>query len=147
MRQSGGNLRRHCLLPPPIARPGSLALLRASSTFPVAAPRSPMSALTEEQARTYMHKLLAAMAAAGGSDLFIANDFPPSMKVDGGMKPMTTQKLTADVTRALANAMMTERQREEFAREMECNFAVAIPGTGRFRINILVQQQSVSLVC
>jgi twitching motility protein PilU len=106
-----------------------------------------MSALTEDQARTYMHKLLAAMSAAGGSDLFIANDFPPSMKVDGGMKPMTTQKLTAEVTRALAHAMMTERQREEFAREMECNFAVSIPGTGRFRINILVQQQSVSLVC
>src|ERR1700750_3229591 len=106
-----------------------------------------MSALTEEQARTYMHKLLAAMSAAGGSDLFIANDFPPSMKVDGGMKPMTTQKLTADVTRALAHAMMSEKQREEFARELECNFAVTIPGTGRFRINILVQQQSVSLVC
>jgi len=106
-----------------------------------------MSALTEEQARTYMHKLLAAMSAAGGSDLFIANDFPPSMKVDGGMKPMTTQKLTADVTKALAHAMMTDRQREEFARELECNFAVTIPGTGRFRINILVQQQCVSLVC
>src|ERR1700712_2030298 len=106
-----------------------------------------MSALTEEQARTYMHKLLAAMAAGGGSDLFIANDFPPSMKVDGGMKPMTTQKLTADVTRALAHAMMTENQRAEFAREMECNFAVSIPAVGRFRINILVQQQSVSLVC
>ena len=106
-----------------------------------------MSALTEDQARTYMHKLLAAMSAAGGSDLFVANDFPPSMKVDGGMKPMTTQKLTADVTKALAHAMMTERQREEFAKELECNFAVTIPGTGRFRINILVQQQSVSLVC
>ena len=106
-----------------------------------------MSALTEDQARTYMHKLLAAMAAGGGSDLFIANDFPPSMKVDGGMKPMTAQKLTADVTRALAQAMMNEKQREEFARELECNFAVTIPGTGRFRINILVQQQCVSLVC
>jgi twitching motility protein PilU len=106
-----------------------------------------MSALTEDQARAYMHKLLAAMAAAGGSDLFIAAEFPPSMKVDGAMKPMTTQKLTADVTRALAHAMMTERQREEFAREMECNFAVTIPGVSRFRINILVQQQSVSLVC
>src|SRR4051812_4445867 len=97
--------------------PVSLALLRADSNFPSPL-RSPMSALTEEQARTYMHKLLAAMAAAGGSDLFIANDFPPSMKVDGGMKPMTTQKLTADVTRALANAMMGDKQREEFAREL-----------------------------
>ena len=92
----------------------SLAILRAKRATPP--PRSPMSALTEDQARTYMHKLLAAMAAAGGSDLFIANDFPPSMKVDGGMKPMTAQKLTADVTRALAHAMMTERQREEFAK-------------------------------
>src|SRR6195952_5458036 len=106
-----------------------------------------MSALTEDQARTYMHKLLAAMAAGGGSDLFIASDFPPSMKVDGAMKPMTTQKLTADVTRALASAMMNERQREDFARDLECNFAVSIPGVSRFRINVLVQQQAVSLVC
>jgi len=106
-----------------------------------------MSALTEDQARAYMHKLLAALAAAGGSDLFIASDYPPSMKVDGAMKPMTAQKLTPEVTRALADAMMTERQREEFARELECNFAVTIPGVSRFRINVLVQQQCVSLVC
>ena len=58
-----------------------------------------MAGLTEEQAKAHITKLLAAMAAAGGSDLFIANDFPPSMKVHGGMKPMTTQKLTGDVTR------------------------------------------------
>ena len=106
-----------------------------------------MSVFNEEQARAYMHKLLAAMAAAGGSDLFVANDFPPSMKVDGQMKPLTTQKLTPEVTRALANSMMNERQREEFARDLECNFAVTVPGVQRFRINILVQQQCVSLVC
>ncbi len=45
-----------------------------------------MSTLTEEQARAYMHKLLAAMRQAGGSDLFIANDFPPSMKANGSMQ-------------------------------------------------------------
>jgi len=105
-----------------------------------------MSAFTEDQARAYMHKLLAAMAQAGGSDLFIASDFPPSMKADGQMRPLTTQKLTAEVTRALAHAMMNERQREEFAREMECNFAVSIPGVSRFRINVMIQQQCVSLV-
>ncbi|CAN5380501.1 PilT/PilU family type 4a pilus ATPase [soil metagenome] len=105
-----------------------------------------MSALTEDQARAYMHKLLAAMSQAGGSDLFIASDFPPSIKSSGTMQPLTSQKLTADVTRVLAHAMMNERQREEFAKEMECNFAISVPGLSRFRVNVLIQQQCVSMV-
>ena len=48
-----------------------------------------MSALSEEQARAYMHKLLGAMSQAGGSDLFIAHDFPASMKAHGNMPPLT----------------------------------------------------------
>ena len=61
-----------------------------------------MSALSEEQARAYMHKLLATMSAQGGSDLFISNDFPPSMKAHGAMTPLSQQKLTGDVTKVLA---------------------------------------------
>ena len=105
-----------------------------------------MSTFTEEQARAYMHKLLGAMAQAGGSDLFISNDFPPSMKAHGEMRPMANQKLTGDVTRKLAHAMMNERQREEFAKELECNFAVTIPGVSRFRVNVFIQQQHVGMV-
>ena len=105
-----------------------------------------MSVLTEEQARAYMHKLLGAMSQAGGSDLFISSDFPPSMKSNGSMQPLTQQKLTPDVTRTLANSMMNERQREEFAQEMECNFAMTIPGVSRFRVNVFVQQQCVGMV-
>jgi len=105
-----------------------------------------MSTLTEDQARAYMHKLLAAMSQAGGSDLFIAHDFPPSMKANGSMQALTGQKLTGDVTRVLAHALMNERQREEFAKEMECNFAISIPGISRFRVNVYVQQQNVSMV-
>jgi len=105
-----------------------------------------MSAFTEEQARAYMHKLLAAMSQAGGSDLFVASDFPPSMKVQGSMQPMSTQKLTADVTAKLAHSLMNEVQRAEFAKEMECNFAISIPGLSRFRVNVLMQQRCVSVV-
>ncbi len=105
-----------------------------------------MPALTEDQARAYMHKLLTAMSQAGGSDLFIAADFPPSMKSNGSMKPLTDKKLNGEVTRALANAMMNETQREEFEHEMECNFAITLPGVSRFRINVYVQQRSVGMV-
>ena len=74
-----------------------------------------MSNLSEEQAKAYMVKLLTAMTRAGGSDLFVSNDFPPSMKAHGTMQPMTTQKLSSEVTKQLANSLMNERQREEFA--------------------------------
>ncbi len=50
------------------------------------------------------------------------------MKAHGDMKPMTSQKLTGEVTRVLAHSMMNERQRDEFAKELECNFAISIPG-------------------
>jgi twitching motility protein PilU len=105
-----------------------------------------MGALTEEQAKSYIVKLLTAMSQGGGSDLFVSKDFPPSMKLQGAMKPMTNQKLTGEVTRALAHSLMNDKQREEFARDFECNFAISIPGVARFRVNVFVQQQNVGMV-
>ena len=102
--------------------------------------------LTTEQAREYMHKLLAAMVKAGGSDLFIAHDFPPSMKSHGAMTPLTQQKLTGEVTAKLAESLMNAKQRAEFASEMECNFAIVVPGVSRFRVNVFVQQGQVGMV-
>ena len=105
-----------------------------------------MSNLSEEQAKAYMVKLLTAMTRAGGSDLFVSNDFPPSMKAHGTMQPMTTQKLTSEVAKQLATSLMNERQREEFAKELECNFAISVPGVARFRVNVFVQQQHTGMV-
>jgi twitching motility protein PilU len=102
--------------------------------------------LTEEQAKGYMIKLLTAMTRAGGSDLFVSKDFPPSMKSQGTMQPLATQKLTAENTRELANSIMNEWQREEFAKELECNFSFAIPEVARYRVNVFVQQLNVGMV-
>lgn len=98
------------------------------------------------EAQAYMHKLLTVMHHQGGSDLFIAADFPPSMKHQGAMKPLSNQRLTGEVTRALSLSLMNERQRAEFEAEMECNFAISLPGVCRFRVNVFVQQQSVGMV-
>jgi len=105
-----------------------------------------MGVLTEEQARNHIIKLLTAMSQAGGSDLFISKDFPPSMKIRGEMKPLTAQKLNGEVTRELANALMNIRQREEFQKELECNFAMSVPSVSRFRVNVFQQQQHVGMV-
>jgi len=93
-----------------------------------------------------MVKLLTAMCRAGGSDLFISADFPPTMKTHGKMQPMAPQKLTSTVARQLTLALMNERQRDEFAKELECNFAMAIPEVARFRVNVFVQQQHTGMV-
>jgi len=105
-----------------------------------------MSSLTEEQAKAHIIKLLTAMSKAGGSDLFVSKDFPPSMKLQGTMRPLTSQKLTAGVARNLANSLMNERQRGDFAKDLECNFAISVPGVARFRVNVFMQQQNVGMV-
>jgi twitching motility protein PilU len=138
------------------ASPAHVDLLR-SNTVPGAAiryPRAPlqiavegrMPGFTEEQAKSYIIKLLTAMSQAGGSDLFISKDFPPAMKLQGTMQPLTNQKLSGEVARELAYALMNQRQREEFAKELECNFAISVPGVARFRVNVFVQQQNVGMV-
>lgn len=105
-----------------------------------------MGVLTDEQARSHIIKLLTVMSQQGGSDLFISKDFPPSMKSQGLMKPLTSQRLSGDITRQLAQALMNPRQRDEFSRDLECNFAMSVPGVSRFRVNVFMQQQNVGMV-
>jgi len=102
--------------------------------------------MSPEQAKKYMHNLLRMMLAKKGSDLFISNDFPPSMKIDGAMTPVGNQRLNPTYTRALANSIMDEKQRAEFEETKECNFAISPDGIGRFRVNIFVQQGCVGMV-
>jgi len=99
-----------------------------------------------DELKSYIHALLKAMVQHGGSDLFVARDFPPTMKVHGTMKALSAQKLNADVSRKLALILMNRSQREEFEREMECNFAISLPGVARFRVNVFQQQAAVSMV-
>ena len=73
-----------------------------------------------------MHQLLRVMHQAGGSDLFISADFPPSMKSHGSMKPLSQQKLNGDVTKMLALSLMNDKQKLDFETEMECNYAISL---------------------
>jgi len=105
-----------------------------------------MSTLTETQARDYLHTLLGELCRRGGHDLFIAHDFPPSMKLHGRLQPLDPRRLTGEDTAQLARALMNGRQRDEFARALECNLRMAVPGVGRFRVNAFVRKQPVGLV-
>ena len=102
--------------------------------------------MERDQAIKFMLDLLKLMAQKKASDLFITVGFPPAMKIDGKMTPVSKQALNAENAKALTYCIMNDRQLKEFEATKECNFAVAPPGVGRFRCNAYVQQGYPGLV-
>ena len=103
--------------------------------------------MERDQALKFMHDLLRLMTQKNGSDLFITANFPPAIKVDGRITPVSNQVLSAQHTAELARSIMNDRQAAEFEATKECNFAISPSGIGRFRVNALIQQGRVAVVC
>ena len=103
--------------------------------------------MERDQALKFMHDLLRLMVQKKGSDLFITAGFPPAIKIDGKITPVSNQTLSAQHTAELARAIMNDRQAADFEATKECNFAISPSGIGRFRVNALVQQGRVAVVC
>ncbi|MBI4290674.1 MAG: type IV pili twitching motility protein PilT, partial [Betaproteobacteria bacterium] len=102
--------------------------------------------MEREQATKFMYDLLRLLLQKKGSDLFITVGFPPAMKIDGRMTPVSSQALTAQHTAELARSIMNDKQAGEFEAKKECNFAIAPAGIGRFRVNAIVQQGNIGIV-
>jgi twitching motility protein PilU len=102
--------------------------------------------MERDQASKFISDLLRLLISRTGSDLFITADFPPAMKIDGKVTKVSPQPLTGTHTLALARSIMNDKQAAEFERTKECNFAIAPPGLGRFRVNAFIQQGQVGLV-
>ena len=96
--------------------------------------------MERDQAIRFIHDLLRKMIEVNGSDLFLTAGFPPAIKVDGRVKPVTDQPLTAQQSAALVRSIMNDRQTKEFDATKECNFAIAPPRIGRFRVSAFIQQ-------
>ncbi|MDO5506219.1 MAG: PilT/PilU family type 4a pilus ATPase [Pseudoxanthomonas suwonensis] len=86
------------------------------------------------------------MAHQKASDLFITAGMPPSMKVHGKLQPISESPLTPQQSRELVLNVMTPKQREEFEKTHECNFAIGLAGVGRFRVSCFYQRNQVGMV-
>ncbi|TYQ03602.1 UNVERIFIED_ORG: twitching motility protein PilU [Zoogloea ramigera] len=102
--------------------------------------------MERDNASKFMFDLLRNMLARKGSDLFITAGFPPAMKIDGKMTPMSQQALTPAHTLDLARAIMNDKQAAGFEQTKEANFAISPPDLGRFRVSAFVQMGSVGMV-
>jgi twitching motility protein PilU len=99
-----------------------------------------------DQATKFMYDLLRLMVTKKASDLFITSAFPPAIKIDGRITPVSQAPLTPQHTAELTRSVMNDRQAAEFEASKECNFAISPAGIGRFRVNAFVQQGAVGMV-
>ncbi len=97
-------------------------------------------------ATQFIHELLELLVQQKGSDLFITADFPPALKIDGKISPVSKTMLTPQHTIELVRSVMNDKQAAEFESTRECNFAISPPGIGRFRVNAFVQQGRIGMV-
>ena len=96
--------------------------------------------MEREAAIKLIQQLLSLMKERGGSDLFITAGFPAAIKADGAIMPVMDKALTPENSAMLMRALMSDKQTKDFEATNECNFAIAPPNIGRFRVNAFVQQ-------
>ena len=101
--------------------------------------------MERETATKFIHDLLDLLVKQKGSDLFITAGFPPALKIDGKIAPVSKTALTPQHTIELTRSVMNDKQAAEFESSKECNFAISPPGIGRFRVNAFVQQGRVGM--
>lgn len=81
-----------------------------------------------------------------GSDLFVTADAPPCIKVNGKIRPISTEVLLPEEVKEIVHSLMNERQIKEFEETQECQFAIARGDDVRFRISAFYQQGCAGIV-
>ncbi len=90
--------------------------------------------------------LLALMVEKKASDLFITAGKPPAMKIDGKITEVSKSILNAEQSMKVVLSIMDQRQRDEFEHTKECQFAISVPGLGRFRVSAFTQRDAAGMV-
>jgi twitching motility protein PilU len=89
--------------------------------------------------------LLEHMLKVEASDLYITAGSPPVFRIDGAGYP-AKHAMTAEQTQAMTHSLLGAAQREEFARNLELNLALALGAGGRFRANLFRQRGAIGMV-
>ncbi len=94
-----------------------------------------------------IERIIKAAVERGASDVHIKADDVVRARIDGRLVALTKQSLTAEQTRAIALHLMgndSEKANIDSLRDHDASWAA--PGVGRFRVNILRQRASHSIV-
>src|SRR5215212_11091810 len=113
----------------------------ASSLPPTVAPPAPSPSPSTGQIFNFK-AVLQELIQRNASDLHLKVGRPPTLRVNGDLEPLGRPPMRPEDLKALAEQLMTPRQVKQFAEEKECDFAIGVPGIGRFRVNVYQQRGS-----
>ena len=82
----------------------------------------------------------------GGSDLHIATNTPPQVRVNGELQRLPMPELTPAETKQLVYTVLTDLQKKRFEETLELDMSFGIRGLARFRCNVFNQRGAVGAV-
>src|SRR3954466_10892918 len=109
---------------------------------PATAPAAPQPA----GAAFNFKAILQQMIQQNASDLHLKVGRPPTLRVQGELIPLQLPAMKPEDLKSLAEQVMTPKQVKEFAEHKEADFAIGVPGIGRFRTNVFQQRGTLAFV-
>jgi twitching motility protein PilT len=88
--------------------------------------------------------VLQQMVQQSASDVHLKVGRPPVLRVNGELVTLEMPPLRPEDVKQLAEHIMTPRQVKEFTDNKEADFAIGVPGIGRFRVNVYQQRGTVA---
>jgi twitching motility protein PilT len=90
--------------------------------------------------------LLRTVVEMDGSDLHIATNTPPQIRVNGHLQRLQGPDMQPAETKQLVYSVLTDAQKKRFEETMELDFSFGIRGLARFRCNVFNQRGAVGAV-
>ena len=103
-----------------------------------------LSDVCQEVAVAQIDRLFHILYERKGSDLHISVGAPPLIRVDGDLKPVTSNMLPPAETQKLLYEIITPQQQKRFELESELDFAYEVAGLARFRANLYRQNRGIA---
>src|SRR5665647_924754 len=88
--------------------------------------------------------VLRQMLEQNASDLHLKVGCAPTLRVNGELRNLPMPPMRSDDMKALADQIMPAKRQKEFAEIKEADFALGVPGIGRFRVNAYQQRGTIA---
>jgi len=86
------------------------------------------------------------MVEKEASDLFLTANSSVKIKIEGKIMSVGKTILTHEAINKIAHSVMNKAQEAIFTETLECDFAIALKDSDRFRVNVFRQRGHVSMV-
>jgi twitching motility protein PilT len=87
--------------------------------------------------------LLRKVVERGASDLHVTSGAPPVVRVNGSLHRLEEYgTLMPEQLQRMIYSILTQKQRERLEQDLELDISYALPGQGRFRVNVYFQRDA-----